>query len=374
MSAIGFSTCLFFLALIIYAFFSSPTPDSPAMPEFIIGLCLILSVPALSLSYIFIRRSSGFYSVLGSNANRLFWLRSAQSERAQNALLWFLIIIGLVFALRVLLPIFAGDPATHLSFAFQAQDPFYLVNAPTVLFTAVFLAGTAGYKIWQRCTTKRLLISMIIMCVAIIPMVAMASIMQRASIGYIFVSLLFLVTIAFARRPLRALPLVMIGVFFVYAFSDMIGVVTEQLIQKTELVGLNMRLQEASAVINHVEALGVAHIVFGGGWGESFISPAVGELRVNFTHNLFTTMFLKMGLIGLVGSIVYLFPLCFMLINILRRNPVMACALAGPFFINVFLYASFKSFDFGLILLMIVLWGTRDCLRPSLEGGALRRV
>jgi hypothetical protein len=41
------------------------------------------------------------------------------------------------------------------------------------------------------------------------------------------------------------------------------------------------------------------------------------------------------------------------LIRLVFREPVIGLALAAPIFIDVFLYASFKSLDFGLMLLLI---------------------
>ena len=42
--------------------------------------------------------------------------------------------------------------------------------------------------------------------------------------------------------------------------------------------------------------------------------------------------------------------------RILWVYPVGALAVAGPFLIDITLYASFKSLDFGLLLALIALW------------------
>ncbi len=39
-------------------------------------------------------------------------------------------------------------------------------------------------------------------------------------------------------------------------------------------------------------------------------------------------------------------------------RPLLAAAIAGPLLIDVSLYASFKSLDFGLVLLLIPLWAS----------------
>jgi hypothetical protein len=54
----------------------------------------------------------------------------------------------------------------------------------------------------------------------------------------------------------------------------------------------------------------------------------------------------------------YLFRLGVLLTRLMRVEPLLAAALAGPLLIDVFLYASFKSLDFGLLLLLIPLWAS----------------
>ncbi|MBU0858653.1 MAG: hypothetical protein KJ667_01830, partial [Alphaproteobacteria bacterium] len=44
---------------------------------------------------------------------------------------------------------------------------------------------------------------------------------------------------------------------------------------------------------------------------------------------------------------------------LLWARPLLAVALGVPLAIDTMLYASFKSLDFGLILLLLTLWGGR---------------
>ena len=55
-------------------------------------------------------------------------------------------------------------------------------------------------------------------------------------------------------------------------------------------------------------------------------------------------------------ALAYLFRLGSIILELLFYRPVIALALAGPFLIDIFLYASFKSLDFGLVLLLVPLW------------------
>ncbi len=61
--------------------------------------------------------------------------------------------------------------------------------------------------------------------------------------------------------------------------------------EKTELVGVNMRWQEAAAVFDRLGDNFWA-ILFGRGWGATVASPAVGGMTVNFTHSLLTSYWL----------------------------------------------------------------------------------
>ncbi len=118
---------------------------------------------------------------------------------------------------------------------------------------------------------------------------------------------------------------------------------------------INMRWAEASAVIHEISA-SLPTMIFGKGWGATIASPAVGGVTVNFTHCLLTTYWLKTGLVGLFLALLYLFHIGVLLMRLLKVNPVMAVALGGPLAIDVLLYASFKSLDFGLVLLLVPLW------------------
>ncbi|HEY0901002.1 MAG TPA: hypothetical protein VGD95_02655, partial [Micavibrio sp.] len=114
-------------------------------------------------------------------------------------------------------------------------------------------------------------------------------------------------------------------------------------------------------------------LLWGQGWGAGLVSPAVGPDMVNYTHNLFTTYLLKGGLVAVALVFIYLVGLCRGLWPLIWAHPVRALAVAAPFFIDITLYASFKSLDFGLLLLLIALW-TRSPERavkvaqPALAG------
>ena len=108
----------------------------------------------------------------------------------------------------------------------------------------------------------------------------------------------------------------------------------------------------------------------GQGWGSVFVSPAVGGLSVNYTHSLLTTMALKGGLILFFLAFVTMLAALYQIFLIFQRDRVRGLALFWSLVIPVFLYASHKSLDFGLLLLMIGVWSIDpEALHKSHSSG-----
>ena len=89
------------------------------------------------------------------------------------------------------------------------------------------------------------------------------------------------------------------------------------------------------------------------GWGGTFESPAVGDVRVNYTHSFVSCMLLKSGMLGAALAVAYLIGSFIGITRLLPRHLVLGLALAGPLLIDSVLYASYKWLDFGLLLLLI---------------------
>lgn len=279
----------------------------------------------------------------------------ARKDVYTRPLIFFTLLIGILFSLRVLEPVFA--PQTGPVWYIQPPaDPFYLANAPTVLFAAMLLAGLAAKTVYETTALRRLLFAGCCALLSFFPLAAMMLITQRASMGVIVLATAALAAIGFAKNPRRAvMPLLMLAVA-AWAGWDAIAFIGREAAQKTAAVGLNMRWAEAMAVMNELSGAPLA-VLFGKGWGATVASPAVGGVTVNFTHSLITTYWLKTGLAGLSLALVYFVHMGLILLRMLRRWPVYALALAGPLAIDTLLYASFKSLDFGLILLAVVILG-----------------
>ena len=261
-----------------------------------------------------------------------------------------LILIGLLFGLRSLVMRF--DISCSFDLWCANDGLLYLENMPTVLFSCLFLLGSAITYAVRKLNLSHMLVFGFLVALALIPLLAMIFTLQRASIGALVVYIACVYAYFFYKAPFKALGALFTGVIALYVVDISFNWVFASLWEKTRSVGLNMRPQEMAAVWEIVRNDPVT-LLFGIGWGGHFHSPAVGGLNVNFTHNFFSSMLLKSGLIGAALCTAYIAGLLERLLRVIQKNPVFGLALAAPILIDLTLYASFKSLDFGLVLLMI---------------------
>lgn len=380
-------------ALLVYAAWGTPTPDDMGAAEIIVALLLVFAagVPGIAVSLraaqgpAWVRAGQGLLlygatlpvlAGLAAGNDPVLMLRDLVAfgfmllplffyglVRVSPARLVVLtmaaVTVGLVFSWRVLVPAFlAQNDFDGILARMHPPDPAYLANAPTVLFAALLLMGLAGLRLYVAPRPRTLLTAFVLLAMGALPFVTMALILQRASIGLGLAGLALLLAIAFVKRPYRALPLLAVTALALAAAAPWLGMILADLAEKTAAVGFNRRWQEAAAVLDAVGGH-MAGVLFGHGWGATIVSPAVGDYPVNFTHNLLTTYFLKTGLPGVAMVVVYIGALAGRLWPLLWARPLLAVALGVPLAIDTMLYASFKSLDFGLILLLLAVWGDR---------------
>lgn len=377
-------------AIIVYAVWGEPTPDRLGWSEGVTGLLLLLAAgsagPGVFLSHHCEEKNRLFYKAgqvlllyglsvplimaLASYNDMalvlrdavpflfimlpLFLLPSLTAKPRYAGMIRFAVLFGgFIFALRALVAQQGFSALTAFFPAFTENS--YPANAPTVLFAALFLAGAGGYRLYRSVALRSVLMALLFILPAALIFLLMFFAMQRAGLALAGSGLLFLLALAFVRAPRRALAPFILAMLLTAFFWPYLGSVISFIIEKTATVGFNKRGAEALTVISAVSG-DFGTVLFGKGWGATINSPAVGGMNVNYTHSLFTTYLLKTGLAGCVLMAVYLWSFVRMLYGILYRDPVMAVALAAPFVIDCFLYASFKSLDFGLLLLLIALW------------------
>lgn len=386
----GWRFCVFTAAIVLYAVSGSPTPDAIGLSEILTGGLLVLSVSprsvigALSLRSGEQWRNAGqmllFYGlsvplltgfIAGHSLQQIIrdiipfcffllpvFILPFADARARLWAAYLTVLVGMAFSARILMSM-----TQEFSFGLASSDPLYLSIAPTVCFAAIWCGGMAGKALYDGLPPRAVMISAGYAVLALLPMAAMSATLQRASLGLSIMALAVLLLAAFIRAPLRAMPVILLILCALAVMWGPASDVMTSLMHKHGAVGMNMRLQEASAVSDTMNS--AWSVLFGRGWGATVSSPAVGGVVINYTHCLLTAFWMKTGLAGLGLAGAYLFWLGWGVILAARRWPVAAAAISVPFLIDTFLYASYKSLDFGLILLLAAVFGASEsCARP----------
>jgi len=367
------------LAILIYGAWGSPTPDSPGWLELLIAALLAASVGISGLMGAFIFRTKDprwkqtgqillifglsvpLLGGLWGGYERGFIIRdlAAFGFMVLPVFLWPLIQVQanmarpFVYAAAALGILFALRASFDVPSLAVGEELFYLANMPSVLFAAVFLGGTAMQIFVRDCTLRAVLVAFALLAFVGVSLWSMIEMQQRASLGVFVLSIVCVYGLCLWRNARRSFVLVCFLVILVVFLWPEVGNVLNDMERKTALVGGNMRVEEWRAVWEEI-SIHPLSLFFGQGWGATFSSPAVADIRVNYTHGLLSSLLFKTGLVGFSLGGVYLLALARTGLRLFAHAPVLALALAGPILIDVFLYASFKSLDFGLMLALVV--------------------
>ncbi len=380
-TAFRFRVLLF--TILCYAGFGYPTPDHPGLIELIIGLGLVLAFGLPQIAFLLLvtkeneplwMKTGRLLLIYGLTAPLLMAIINGNDISAvirdlfpflflllpffaydllqrlslcqQKTLLGCVICAGLIFSFRGLVVL--KDGSAHIT----NLDALYLVNAPTVLFAALYLSGLAVFYI----SVRRPAFFIFTACLSLLPAAAMGAVLQRASFGALLLNNAFLSGLVLRYSLLRFL-LIILGVYAIFLLIGSHATsLFYELLEKNRAVGSNMRFFELLAVWERVADSSLSAL-FGQGWGGTVQSPAVGDLSVNYTHSLISASLLKTGLLGTILTVSFLGTLFLRFPALYRTSPVLACALFWPFAIDIFLYASYKSLDFGFILMLIACYG-----------------
>jgi hypothetical protein len=260
------------------------------------------------------------------------------------------LFVGVAFAVRGLL---GSDPL------------YYVVNMPSVLMAGIFFAGMALSVLVERFSVRALGLASGFGVLACVVMWPVALTQQRASVGVFVLALMVIGARLAWFHPKRMAVVIVPIVVAVFMVAADLSVVVAEMARKSDVVGFNMRFEELAAVWEAVSARPLS-LVFGLGWGGQFESPAVADIRVNFTHSLVSSVLLKTGLLGMGFAGLYFYGLARLWWLYARGQIVLALAVLFPVLIDVFLYASFKSLDFGLVLLVLV---SLSCVHDAKSEG-----
>jgi len=227
----------------------------------------------------------------------------------------------------------------------------YLANSPLMIFFAIY--GVLNF--YSALIDKRFALRDAIYSGASMMMIwAMAQDIQRAPMAAIAISLMSIAIYYIALKPKSSLlPLLAIGAVLAI-LSGPLGEILSAMAYKTSLVGVNARADELAAIWAEISVRPMTAL-FGMGWGAVFASPALGGLYASYSHSLLSYMLYKAGIVGLFITLGFAIIYGRFIYKIaVKRGFVLACSLFWALAIPLFLYASYKSFDFGLLLSLIM--------------------
>jgi hypothetical protein len=366
----------FSLAILIYGMFGSPTPDDFRFTEILILLLLGIAVRVSYVQrfhFLFLGYGVSVPMIVGIIAGCslndiirdiipfLFLFLPLYFGWIGNSrpilVLSIVTCVGFIFSIRTIISYQSILFTPSLWGQGAPVDLLYLANSPEVLWAALI---SIGYGAFLMINKNKMIKGLGIIALSFIPLVAMALMTQRAGIGAVCVYSIILSASLIYLRPKIGLIFLCGMVGFGFFLWPVIEILFQILWQKTELVGLNSRAQEWQAVFNILSQNWMA-LLFGIGWGGHLENPAVGGISVNYTHSLISSLLLKTGV---VGSIIILFgcftpvakAVCESMKGVSMREYIILGAVIFPFIISVFLYASYKSLGFGLILLVFALF------------------
>lgn len=362
----------FYSALALYALFGSPTPDHFGWVEAVLGALLLYAVRLVNIRQTIVPVS---VLILGLSVPLITSAINGQASEDiirdiipflflflplfygwavhenPDRFLWALGGVGLAFSLRTIWTYRDVILNPSLWGLGAPADLLYLANSPEVLFASLYCLLSGGQILYIR---KRFYIGSCIILLSFIPLTAMTLMMQRAGVGLYFLSF-FVASIGLLYfYPKRALLLFIFSGVFAYFLWPFLGTVGDTLIEKTQLVGFNSRFQEWTAVFDVLSSRW-DHLLFGEGWGGRLENPAVGGLSVNYTHSLLSSLLLKTGVLGVAvvgfGVLAPARRIFYAFWTAQGSRLFLGIAILSPFFVSTFLYASYKSLGFGLILL-----------------------
>ncbi len=280
----------------------------------------------------------------------LLYVLIASSEERQKNFIVLLIVLASAFSIRALIPELGGLSSAE---AYWKKELHYYENSPVILFAALLSFGCAMEQILKgRLINGTVCLLLTALCITPIILT-----LQRASLAVFLIFIILSSAVLLTKYPRRVI-LLGIAILVIITCTSWLQSPLEDIIQnieiKNRIAGLNSRLIELRSVWYEIKKSYVT-LFFGKGWGATFFSPAAGGVYASYTHGLLSSMLLKTGLVGVLLSFLFLSALLMNLFFKITRHPLLIMAIAGPLMISIFLYGSYKSLDFGLLLTLAAL-------------------
>lgn len=375
----------FAAALVVYGAFGTPAPQGFGGVELAVGLCLVL----------FVGVARPVRACFGAPGSAIDGFECAALP-AFLLLLWMPLTVGMLAGWEasdivrdlvplgfLFLPLLAGPAPPGLSparlealatvfalsgtlFALRwwaavdaapgdvgrvaaGHGDGYLLNGAAVPFAAVWfvLSGV------RRLTLLRTMPAGLgALCAALPPLAALPLAVNRGAALLVGLSISLGILAWTGRHGGRWLALAAIGLPALSLLWPRLDGALLVLLSKTDAVGGNGRGAELEAVLRVALETPVG-LLLGQGWGTRFADPAVGWVQVSYTHNLFTYMLLKAGVVGLAALVLYLAALARPLWEATRRYPALVLSAVPSLAAALMLHTSFKYLCIGCLLTLL---------------------
>jgi len=374
--------------LVVYGVFSMPFPDEYGIPELIIGVLLILVCMGQAFTFfVNIGKTENFAwlipfvwmlvvpSFIGivrwdigdiiRDIVPLFYLflpvilipwakKINDSDFVRKFYVSAMVIAGSGFALKYFTTQEIGYEDLG-SGVFMINLKYYSYD-PTVTFTAIF-GLLFALMLFQSASKGKYLAIILYIAVSLLAVGALGGIAQRAPLAILF---LCLVTFMF-RYARKSLMLVCIFIIFLLAiivyFQDVIFPLYSLLVEKSEAVGVNGKVDEIELIIN-ILTDSWFNTLFGLGWGGIYYNTVLSS-EIRFSHSVLGFYLLKTGFIGTAVMSLYAIWLIKRYVRVFAytwRNDVTQLPLLfaiGSAPIIAMLQPTYKTLSFGLILTLI---------------------
>jgi len=387
------------IMLLIYAFFSSSTPNNMGVPEAIIAFILILVVLKNSFtSIIDIKmnlRIFGIYYIffiyllivptfigIVINMNNIinffrdfipflyfflpiFFIPFMRKEPKKwiYLLSGLLLIIGASFSVRYFLGASEkGESIDMIGSKIISHSMNYFPMDPSVIFGATF-GILMGFELMFFSIKKNMkLLGLILLVLGVIAYLSILGIVVRAQIILVLFSVIAFIFIRAKKRTwiIILLAIIIVSIFFSTFFLDGIfSDIFSLVMHKFHAVGLNSRGAEAMAVI-HNSSKSLIKLFFGEGWGGLISNPTGGGAMYRFVHNVNMYFLFKAGLFGFLLGSAFIFYFFYQVIThlISYRKKHIAIILISIFnstALNFILEPGYKMMPIGIIITLFYL-------------------
>ena len=273
---------------------------------------------------------------------------------------WILAVTGVVFALREILP-FSEQIIAKKGIVWLEMH--LLIQSSAVTFSMCFLLLRGCNYIYDRKNIKGIFLVLL----STIPFIGTYLAVMRAPTAFYILCLLlicFIWPVSVVKKTL--ISSLVIFIFIVSAGPSQIAPYLENLTNKQKNHGNNGKVEEIVAITertldapNYVQFLGQ-------GWGSSWASPAVQAStkpgkRISYAHSFIAYSILKFGLSGyiisllLVSLVTYLFFFTWSKVKSFSYDGTVLFSTMPALLIGIFLEPNYKTLDFSLILIILII-------------------